>query len=190
MIPGTQITNLTVRTMKPADLPQVEEIDRESFALPWSARAFQYELFENDSSLLWVAEIETETGERLVGGVIVIWMILEEAHVATLAVHPAYRGRGIGRKMLADALSGAIRHGAVQATLEVRANNLVAQKLYRRFGFEIVGRRFRYYQDNQEDALIMTVTNLDTGYLDWLENGGWQAGRFHEQTGGEYSESE
>ncbi|HSO27285.1 MAG TPA: ribosomal protein S18-alanine N-acetyltransferase [Anaerolineales bacterium] len=174
MIPETLFKNLVIRTMKAADLPRVGQIDQQSFALPWPARSFRYELLENEGSLLWAAEAEIQTGERQVIGAIVVWMILDEAHIATLAVDPAYRGKGIGAALMAEALSGAIHHGATQATLEVRVQNLAAQKLYRRFGFEIVGRRFRYYQDNQEDALIMTTGRLDGPYQHWLESGGWK----------------
>ncbi len=72
----------------------------------------------------------------------------------------------------------------VQATLEVRASNIIAQKLYRRFGFDIVGRRIRYYQNNNEDALIMTTNRLDTATLKWLETGAWKT---QAQTEGEKS---
>jgi ribosomal-protein-alanine N-acetyltransferase len=89
-------------------------------------------------------------------------------------VHPDFRGLGISRELLAAALIDAIQQGTRQATLEVRAGNEIALRLYRRFRFEVVGLRPRYYQDNHEDALIMTAFNLDNGYLHWLETGGWK----------------
>jgi ribosomal-protein-alanine N-acetyltransferase len=107
-------------------------------------------------------------------GAVVVWLIEDEAHIATLCVHPDYRGRGISREILAVALMESIQQGAHLATLEVRANNLIAQALYRRFRFEILGRRPRYYRDNNEDALIMTVDGLDDGYARWLASGGWK----------------
>jgi ribosomal-protein-alanine N-acetyltransferase len=100
---------------------------------------------------------------------VVVWLIVDEAHIATLAVHPDYRGRRIARRLVKVALKEAILRGMNQATLEVRANNLAAQNLYRQLGFEIVGNRPRYYRDNNEDALIMTVSGLGQSYLDWLE---------------------
>ncbi len=160
-----------VRPMALADIPQVLAVDRISFTLPWSESAYRFELNENELSWLWVAEEEPAEGTRRITGIIVLWLIVDEAHIATIAVHPDYRGRGIGRALLVEALVKAIQQGASTATLEVRESNLAAQHLYRRFGFEVVGRRPRYYRDNQEDALIMTVSRLDEPYLRWLESG-------------------
>jgi [ribosomal protein S18]-alanine N-acetyltransferase len=87
----------------------------------------------------------------------VIWLILDEAHVGTMAVHPDYRQRHIGQRILAEALAHARLCGATQALLEVRKTNIAAQKLYLSFGFEVVGLRRRYYEDNGEDALLMTL---------------------------------
>ena len=91
---------------------------------------------------------------------IVIWAILDEAHVATIAVNPDYRGQGIGRRLLAIGLQAAYQRGARMAFLEVRRSNTVAQNLYQRFGFQVVSERLRYYQDNHEDALLMTLEQL------------------------------
>ncbi len=102
-----------------------------------------------------------------------IWMVLDEAHIATIAVHPDYRQRGIARQLMVDILKESYRRGAELVTLEVRQNNLPAQMLYRRFHFEIVGHRPHYYQDNHEDALIMTLKELDQAYIEWLDRGGW-----------------
>jgi ribosomal-protein-alanine N-acetyltransferase len=160
--------------MRLDDIDQVIVIDRLSFSLPWPASAFRHELVNNPSSLLRVAELDLADGSPYVVGAVVVWMILDEAHIATLAVHPDYRRRGISRQLLVTILRQAIEHGAALATLEVRANNLAAQALYKQFKFDIVGRRPRYYQDNFEDALIMTVdfsqrTPSQPGYLEWLE---------------------
>jgi ribosomal-protein-alanine N-acetyltransferase len=114
---------------------------------------------------------------------IVVWMILDEAHIATIAVDPAYRGRAIGQRLMADGLQAAIGKGAVEATLEVRAGNLSAQRLYQRFRFEVVGKRPRYYRDNGEDALIMTVSRLGPAYLAWLKSGGWTSPESAAKTG-------
>ena len=105
---------------------------------------------------------------------IVLWMILDEGHIATIAVHPDYRGRGIGQHLLVTAIIAAIQKGAQSATLEVRANNLIAQQLYRRFGFVVVGNRPHYYRDNNEDALIMTLNGLNPVYLKWLQGDEWK----------------
>src|SRR4030067_1421735 len=105
---------------------------------------------------------------------IVMWLIVDEAHIATLAVEPEYRRQGIGRNLLATALREAAHIGMREATLEVRANNLAAQRLYQKFMFEIVGFRPHYYRDNSEDALIMTMKNLGDTYLDWLDREDWE----------------
>jgi ribosomal-protein-alanine N-acetyltransferase len=100
---------------------------------------------------------------------VVVWIMVDEAHIATIAIHPQFRGHGIGKKLLAETLRQSIQRGAILATLEVREHNLIAQKMYQKFGFEIVGRRLRYYQDNNEDAVLMTLRTLGAGYLIWLD---------------------
>lgn len=169
---------LQIRRMEEHDLEQVQVIDRLSFSLPWPASAYRYELKENPNSIQWVAVtpeiVDPGNSQGRVVGVIVVWLILDEAHIATLAVHPDYRGRGIARDLLAEALIGAIQRGARQATLEVRAGNTAAQHLYDSFRFAVVGRRPHYYKDNHEDALIMTAGSLNTDYLEWLKEKGWQ----------------
>jgi len=165
-----------IRPMQPEDLEAVKEIDRLSFSLPWPENAYRFELFENPGSRLWVAELQPSEAQPVIAGVIVVWLILDEAHIATLAVHPQYRRCGLARELLATALLAAIRAGMRLATLEVRAGNLAAQQLYRHFGFEVVGSRPRYYRDNNEDALIMTVSGFDEAYLQWLENQSYRAG--------------
>ncbi len=160
-----------IRPMAGPDLPAVSAIDRASFTLPWPANSYRFELYENPSSLLYVAE----AGDERIVGMIVVWVIIDEAHIATIAVEPAWRGRGIAQELMAAALVEAIRKGAVSATLEVRQHNFHAQRLYRRFRFDEVGRRPRYYHDNHEDALIMTASGLDERYLAWLETGGWRS---------------
>ena len=156
--------------MKLDDIPQVVEIDQLSFSLPWPKSAFRYELIENTHSLTYVAELVGPTSEYAVVGACVIWLILDEAHIATLATHPNYRRMGIARLLLVQALLDSIPHGCTSATLEVRAGNLAAQALYQKFGFEVVGARPKYYQDNQEDALIMTMAPMDSAYREWLNN--------------------
>ena len=159
----------TIRRMRAGDLDQVTAIDRLSFSLPWPKRAFENDLNDNPNAMLWVAEFTDENAQCIIVGAAVIWIILDEAHIATLAVHPDHRGRGIAKCILYKALAAAIIRGATTATLEVRSSNIVAQDLYTYFQFDVVGRRRKYYMDNQEDALIMTVTGLGEEYLYWLE---------------------
>ena len=91
-----------------------------------------------------------------------MWMYVDEAHIATIAARADWRGRSVGETILHNLMREAQRRNAVSATLEVRIGNAVAQNLYRKYGFEEVGRRKNYYQDNREDALLMTVTNFET----------------------------
>ena len=88
-------------------------------------------------------------------GIGCLWAILDEAHITMLGVHPAYRGQGLGQALLLALLKSARERGMELATLEVRASNQAALSLYQKFGFQLAGRRKRYYQDNNEDALIL-----------------------------------
>jgi len=173
MIAFPQTTEIIVRPMRLDDLEQVHEIDRVSFSMPWPPSSYRYELVENRFSLLYVAEAHLPGEGSRVVGMIVLWLIMDEAHIATLAVQTEYRSRGISQRMLTIALQESIRRGAHLATLEVRSQNKIAQALYRRFRFKVVGHRPRYYQDNKEDALLMTVDlrQIDEQgltYLEWL----------------------
>lgn len=166
-----QSTNsVRIRKMREEDLDQAKAIDRMSFSLPWPDRSYEYEFYKNPLSLLWVAETIGQEENWLVVGTLVIWLIIDEAHIATIAVHPEYRNRGIAQQMLAKALIEVGQKGIRMATLEVRANNTIAQRLYKRFGFKIVGRRHRYYRDNNEDALIMTVDHLNEKLVEWMDD--------------------
>jgi len=84
-----------------------------------------------------------------------LWLMVDEAHVTTIALHPRYRGRGLGELMLSSLIQIAYNISARSVTLEVRVTNHVAQNLYRKYGFQEAGVRRRYYSDNNEDALIM-----------------------------------
>ena len=155
-----------IRRMRVDDLPQVQAIDEMSFSNPWPKNAYRYELLENPNGQCWVAECDN----RIVG-LMVCWLVVDEVHISTIAVHPDYRGLSISKKMVVAGLKELIPKGALMATLEVRAGNLVAQNLYRYFGFNEVGLRKRYYKDTHENALIMTVGPLGSDYLAWLDSG-------------------
>lgn len=163
---------MNYRPMTVLDIPQVHAIDKLSFSLPWPERSYNYELTQNANSILWVAEVLPDQShlEPSIIGMIVIWLVVDEAHLATIAIHPDYRGQKLSTILLALGLRSAILRGAIDSTLEVRAGNLVAQKLYEKFGYQVVGVRPRYYRDNYEDAVLMTVTGLGAEYLKWLES--------------------
>lgn len=155
-----------IRPMRVDDLPQVQAIDEISFSSPWPKNAYHYELIKNPNGYSWIAEADSK-----IVGIIVYWLIIDEAHIATIAVHPNYRGLGISKNLVLTGLSALIPKGAISATLEVRAGNLIAQNLYHYFGFREVGLRKRYYKDTHEDGLIMTLEPLNTKYLTWLNAG-------------------
>lgn len=157
---------IRLREMKIDDVERVHAIDQLSFSLPWSERSFRFELTENRNSSVWVAEIVGEEGAPpAVIGMIVVWIVLDEAHIATLAVHPDYRKLGAGRCLLTQGLRASAERGAQIAYLEVRKSNLAAQALYESFSFEVVGERKRYYKDNQEDALLMTLHDIQASLV-------------------------
>lgn len=161
-----------IAPMGQLDIPQVVAIDQQSFPNPWSANSYRYELTQNQAAHFFVALdpapaarpsflgwLLGQAGKRRVIGYVGFWSVVDEIHISTIAVHPRWRGRGIGEQLLQTVLQQALELGAVEVTLEVRVTNTVAQKLYRKYGFEEVGHRPRYYRDG-EDALLMTV-NLE-----------------------------
>jgi [ribosomal protein S18]-alanine N-acetyltransferase len=148
--------SVEIRRMTLDDVPAVVALDQLSFSLPWPERSFRFELTDNPNSRCWVAEVDG----RIVG-TIVAWLLVDEAHIATIATHPDLRRQGIARKLLTYALRYMSKEGAITSFLEVRESNTAAQEMYRRFGYEEVGRRKRYYKDMNEDAILMTLKRLD-----------------------------
>ena len=146
-----------IRRMTLEDVPAVHEIDTLSFSLPWPERSFRFELTENPVSRGWVAEVDSR-----IAAMLVLWFIIDEAHVATIAVHPDFRRQGIGEQILLYALRSAQAEGAQRAFLEVRAGNVAAQTMYKKYGFEVAGVRRGYYRDNNEDALLMNLEKFDS----------------------------
>ena len=144
--------NLVIRNMTDADVPAVHEIDTLSFSLPWPERSFRFEVKDNPISRPWVAEADS----RIVG-MLVIWLVQDEAHIATIATHPDFRRQGIAERLLLKALAAAYAESARRAFLEVRSGNTAAQAMYFKYGFVVDGRRPRYYKDNNEDAILMSV---------------------------------
>lgn len=147
--------SLIIRRMTVEDVPAAHELDVLSFTLPWPERSLRFEVTDNPAARCWVAEL----GGRLVG-MLVLWMIVDEAHIATIATHPEHRRQGIAKQLFVEALDLAYAEGARSVLLEVRAGNQAAREMYRKFGFEIVGRRERYYKDTFEDAILMTLPHL------------------------------
>lgn len=148
--------SVEIRRMTLEDIPSVVALDALSFSLPWPEKSFRFELTENPASRCWVVELDGK-----IVGMLVAWLLVEEAHIATIATHPHHRRQGIARKLLEYALRYMSKEGAVTSFLEVRESNTAAQEMYRKFGYEAVGRRKRYYKDTDEDAILMTLNGLD-----------------------------
>jgi len=103
-----------------------------------------------------------EERQELVVGFVGIWLLVDEAHVVTIAVRDSHRRQGVGELMLIAAIETALRERQSVVTLECRVSNAAALRLYEKYGFEQVGLRRRYYSDNQEDGYILTASGVDT----------------------------
>lgn len=145
-------THAVVRPMQPGDIAAVVAVERSAFDEGWPATAFERELTQNRMARYVVLEVGGE-----VVGFGGIWLMVDEAHVVTVAVRPDCRGRGFGRLLVHGLVQVAQCEGMLSATLECRVSNAAARALYSRYGFYEVGLRRKYYQDNQEDAVIMTT---------------------------------
>lgn len=141
---------VVIDPMRLRDLGEVMKIEKLCFTTPWSKHAFLSELLDNDRAYYLVAKVD----DRPVG-YIGVWLIAGEGHITNVAVHPDFRRRGIGRRLLLAAEELALARGQRRMTLEVRVSNEGAQRLYRSLGYVAAGVRRRYYRDNDEDALIM-----------------------------------
>lgn len=153
---------LVIRHMAAEDLGRVLRLDQMCFSIPWTESNFRFEIESNENAIPLIAE--TTRGELV--GEAVTWVIGPEAHIATIAVHPHYRRMGIAQLLLLASLREAQLRGARVALLEVRESNRPAQRLYEKFGFQVVGSRPRYYQDNHEDALLMDLFDYDMESLE------------------------
>jgi len=155
-IPSGDLSGFLIRKMAEEDLEQVVAIDQVSFSLPWPARSFHYEITSNEVSRCWVVEWEGRIAAMMVG-----WLMVDELHIATIATHPDFRRRGVGKKILVHALLAARDEGVIRAFLEVREKNEAAQNLYFSLGFVEDGRRTGYYKDTNEDAILMSLNEMD-----------------------------
>jgi [ribosomal protein S18]-alanine N-acetyltransferase len=171
-----------LRYMLLEDIPQVLEIDKLSFPMPWSPRSYSFEISDNNAGHMIVLEIPLQvtsagglagmlyrlrgqsTATATISGYGGFWLIEDEAHISTIAVHPDYRSQGLGELLLAGMLERAIFLNAQYSVLEVRVSNESAIKLYRKYEFDVVGQRKNYYRDNNEDAYLMHLAPLDEAY--------------------------
>ncbi len=170
-----------VDPMTATDIPAVAALEKRVFSLPWSRYAFEHEVQHNPMAHFLVLRkremgtigqgyasrsVQKAAGHPPISPSILgyggFWLIVDEAHICTLAVHPEWRGQGLGELLLVHLIDRASQVNAAILTLEVRATNLVAQRLYGKYGFRQVGRRIGYYTDTEEDALIMTTKPISS----------------------------
>lgn len=144
---------LSFRSMNLSDLPVIVALERMIYPQPWSEGIFRDELARDDRFYL-VAE---DAGSILgFGG---LMLVEDDAHVTTLAVRPDNRQVGLGTKLMLQLIDAALNRGSHNLTLEVRASNIGAQRLYKKFDMAAVGVRKHYYRD--DDAVIMWVTDIN-----------------------------
>ena len=148
--------NIKIRKMETKDLSQVMEIEAEAYGEHhWSRESFCNEL-ENNLSVYYSAVDENDNLLGYLGA----WLIFEEAHVTTVAVKNEYKKQGIANRLMLTLVDECYKNMVKYITLEVRVSNTPALSLYTRWGFSDVGVRKGYYQDNNEDALIMFTENI------------------------------
>jgi len=150
--PTREAAKFKLRRMSRSDIDQVHALEERIFPTPWTRKSYEFELERNPASEQWVIEAWAEHSEWVIIAYSVCWRLGDELH--------------IGRRLLHHVLARAARKGMRSATLEVRSGNQAARALYASFGFEVVGKRKRYYSNNGEDALLMQLAQLDPVALD------------------------
>ncbi|HEY5975163.1 MAG TPA: ribosomal protein S18-alanine N-acetyltransferase [Geobacteraceae bacterium] len=149
---GFSTLDITLRPMAEADLDQVMAIESASFSCPWNRQHFLAELAAPHAFPLVAC-----SGSGEVAGYLCPSLVADEGEILDVAVAPAWRGQGIGRLLLAEAMADCRSRGAIAVHLEVRPSSTAAVALYEAFGFVRTGLRKRYYQDG-EDAILMQYT--------------------------------
>ncbi|TMD03920.1 MAG: ribosomal-protein-alanine N-acetyltransferase [Chloroflexi bacterium] len=141
---------LALEPMREADVPTVQEIERDIFSTPWPRNAYYRELSSRNTAHYIVLRKDEEIVGY--GG---MWRMYDEAHVTTIGVRKDLQHHGYGRIIFAGLVQAAYDLGAKWVTLEVRTSNDLAMQMYEGFGFKVIGRRRGYYTDNGEDAIVM-----------------------------------
>lgn len=149
------LKTLRFEALREEHIAQILSIEAESHGAPWTRKSFANELI-NPHSIFLVALVDGDVAGY--GG---IWLVIDEAHVTTLTVASYQRRQGIGKAVMIELLKRAKTAGMVCSTLEVRAGNDAAIRLYKDLGYAVTARRKSYYPDNNEDALVMWLYKLD-----------------------------
>jgi len=146
--------DVIIREIIEDDIDQILEIEKESFSTPWSRNSFLTEIQKNLLAKYIVAELDNNILGY--GG---LWLILNEGHITNIAVKKAHRGKGIGEQLIQGLINYCVDNNIDNMTLEVRKSNIVAQNLYKKYGFIDYGIRPNYYSDDGEDAIVMWKSN-------------------------------
>jgi ribosomal-protein-alanine N-acetyltransferase len=146
------LEGITVRGMLPDDLQQVFAIENLCYTTPWSFNSFKHEI-ENSDAIMKVALLNSK-----ITGYVCIRKILDMTHLMNIAVLPEFRRRGIGKMLLGNAIGELKRlQPNTKLTLEVRQSNIAAVRFYEKFGFQVTGKRNKYYREPEDDAIIMEL---------------------------------
>ena len=140
---------IKIRRMTKEDIPRAIHIERLSFPYPWSSNIFSVELEKKDFAFYYVMEYRHSLVAY--GG---YWKIRNEAHLITFAVHPSFRRKGLGSRLLQYLFKEIEKQNLDKVTLEVRSSNSSAQNFYQEFGFKRIAIRPQYYIDTDEDAIV------------------------------------
>lgn len=143
---------IIIRNMKIEDVDQVIEVEKASFSTPWTTNIFYQEIVDNQHAHYFVIEVD----EKIVGYV-GMWIVIDDAQITNIAILPEHRGKRYGEKLFQFVLQLLKSLNVRRLSLEVRVSNIVAQKLYRKFGLVPGGIRKNYYTDNGEDAIVMWI---------------------------------
>jgi len=146
------MAELTIRKMELKDIKDVMKIDQASFTQPWTEDIFHMEIEKNDQAHYFILKTENK-----VIGYVGMWVVIDDAQITNIAILPEFRGKKFGEKLFGFVCQKAIQMGVKRLSLEVRASNVAAQKMYRKFGLVPGGIRKNYYTDNREDAIVMWV---------------------------------
>ena len=144
--------------MKEEDVDRIVEIERLSFTTPWSKYAFLSEIYNQPISCPFVIE---DSRKNKIIGYVIYWIIGDEAHINNIALHPEFRGQGIGEYVLRKIIELIKKAGAKFISLEVRPSNIPARKLYQKLEFRLEAIRKNYYINPREDALILVKDLID-----------------------------
>jgi ribosomal-protein-alanine N-acetyltransferase len=140
-----------------SSLDEIVTLEAESFTNPWSRETLEWELRNSDVTFIYALHLDDDR----VGAFCICWMLFDELHINTLAVAPAERRRGLATALVRHVFAEAAARGVRRATLEVRASNQAALTLYERLGFRVTATRPRYYNNPDEDALILWREGLN-----------------------------